>query len=117
MAWGMLERSPFDKGETLILKENNRRLRYLSEVEIEALFYGCPKHIKDIIEEDLLTGMRRGELLSLKRSQIAGGFIYLQKTKTDEGRQISVSKDLEAVLRRVKKDQWAKGLKPGACFL
>ncbi|MEE8552227.1 MAG: hypothetical protein V3S72_02900 [Desulfobacterales bacterium] len=33
--WEMIEQSPFDKGKSLILKENNQRLRFLSEDEIK----------------------------------------------------------------------------------
>jgi len=116
VSWGMLERSPFEKGETLHLRENNRRLRYLSTEEIQALLKECPAHLRDIVEIDLLTGMRRGELLSLKWSQIAGGFIYLHETKTDEARQIPILKDLEAVFKRIRQYQWAKGLKSEYVF-
>ena len=35
--WEMIEQSPFDKGKSLILKENNQRLRFLPEDEIENL--------------------------------------------------------------------------------
>ena len=49
-----------------------------------------------------LTGMRRGEILSLKWDQIRGGFIYLEKTKTNEARQIPVSDDLEAVFKDIR---------------
>jgi integrase len=106
VSWEMLDRSPFEKGETLHLRENNRRLRYLSTEEIQALLEECPAHLRDIMEVDLCTGMRRGELLSLKWPQIAGGFIYLHETKTDEARQIPILKDLEAVLKRIRQHQW-----------
>jgi hypothetical protein len=33
--WKMFEQNPFDRGKSLRLKENNNRLRYLSEEEIE----------------------------------------------------------------------------------
>ena len=38
--WGMLEASPFKKGKRLMLKENNQRLRFLTEAEVEALLDG-----------------------------------------------------------------------------
>ncbi len=33
--WEMMERSPFDRGKSLILKENNMRMRFLMEDEIK----------------------------------------------------------------------------------
>jgi site-specific recombinase XerD len=35
--WGMLEHNPLNKGSRLMLKENNHRLRFLTDSEIEAL--------------------------------------------------------------------------------
>jgi integrase len=116
VSWGMMERSPFERGESLHLKENNSRLRYLSGEEIEPLLRECPSYLRDIVEVDLHTGMRKGELLSLRSSQIAGDFIYLEKTKTDEPRQIPISRDLDAVLKRIRKRQWSKGLKSEYVF-
>jgi integrase len=116
VSWGMLDRSPFEKGESLHLKENNTRLRFLSEEEIDALLSECSPCLKDIVEVDILTGMRKAELLSLKWSQIAGGFIYLGKTKTDEPRQIPIAEDLDAVLKSIRKRQWAEGIKSQYVF-
>ena len=39
--WDMVEQSPFDKGKSLILKENNQRLRYLDQDEIDQLLEAC----------------------------------------------------------------------------
>ena len=58
--WGMLEANPFNKGSKLMLKENNQRLRFLTNEEIEALLKACGPHLKPIVETALLTGMRRG---------------------------------------------------------
>ncbi len=40
-AWGMIEGNPFTEGKTLIEKENNARLRFLSEEEIPRLLDSC----------------------------------------------------------------------------
>jgi integrase len=116
VSWGFLERSPFDRGESLHLKENNVRLRYLTGEEIDALLRECPSYLRNIVEVGLHTGMRRGELLSLTWPQIAGGFIYLDKTKTDEPRQIPIDNDLDAVLKRIRKAQWARRLQTEFVF-
>jgi hypothetical protein len=86
--WQLMERSPFERGRSLILKENNKRLRFLSEDEIQRLLSVCLPHLRPVVECAVLTGMWRGEILSLKWEQVRGGFIYLQKTKTNEARQI-----------------------------
>jgi len=47
--WGSLETFPFKKGKTLMLKENNQRLRFLTEAEIEALLKACTPHLQPIV--------------------------------------------------------------------
>jgi integrase len=106
--WAMVEISPFDKGGSLLLKENNERIRYLTEDEIERLLAECPKHLSRIVECALNTGMRRGEMLSLKWSQIRDGFIYLQKTKTNRARQIPINEDLAKVLSESRSENQLK---------
>lgn len=120
--WGLLDRNPFDKGGSLQLKENNKRLRFLSEKEIKKLISECPepdrkkakaevikgseaKHLRDFITIAINSGMRKGEELSLKWSQIKNGFIYLEKTKTNEPRQIPINADLDECLKRIRKRQ------------
>jgi len=49
VSWGMLERSPFEKGESLHLEEAPGRLRFLSEDEIKALLTECAPHILETL--------------------------------------------------------------------
>ena len=49
--------------------------------------------------------MRKGEILSLKWNQIRGEFIYLEKTKTDESRQIPINDDLAECFKSIRKRQ------------
>jgi integrase len=112
--WGLLENSPFKKGKRLMLKENNHRLRFLTEAEIEALLRSCDDlktytpHLRPIVETALHTGMRRGELLSLKWEQIRNGFIYLTETKSGKGRQIPINDRLAEVFREVRRGNQLK---------
>jgi integrase len=101
--WQLLERSPFDRGRSLTLKENNKRLRFLTEAEIKGLLDACLPHLRPVVECAVLSGMRRGEILSLKWDQVRNGFIYLEKTKTNEARQIPISDALEAVFRDIRR--------------
>jgi integrase len=102
--WDMIEQSPFDRGKSLRLKENNKRLRFLSEDEIDKLIDACPKYLRRIVECAILTGMRRGEILSLKWDQVRNGFIYLEKTKTNEARQIPIADDLEELFKEMRSE-------------
>jgi integrase len=103
--WDMVDQSPFGKGKSLILKENNKRLKFLTEQEITNLLDACPEYLRNIVECALNTGMRKGEILSLKWEQIRNGFIYLQKTKTNDARQIPINDALEALFKRIRKKQ------------
>jgi len=101
--WEMMERSPFERGKSLILKENNKRLRFLTEEEIQKLVSECAPHLRPIVVCALNTGMRRGEILSLKWDQIRNEFIYLRKTKTNEPREIPINDDLAALFRGIRR--------------
>jgi len=103
--WDMAENNPFDKGKTLLAKENNERTRYLTEDEIPKLLEACAPHLRDIVVCALNTGMRREEILSLKWDQIKNGFIYLQKTKTNTSRQIPVNDSLNELFTKIRKQQ------------
>jgi len=101
--WEMMERNPFDKGKSLLMKENNKRFRYLSENEITTLLDKCiHDYTKDIVMTVLNTGMRRQEVLSLKWVQIKGEFIYLSETKTNESRQIPITDDLAELFQSIR---------------
>ena len=103
--WELIDKSPFERGKSLMLKENNQRLRFLNEEEIGQLLDACPDYLRRIVMCAILTGMRRGEILSLKWDQVRNGFIYLRKTKTSNPRQIPVGEDLDQVFKEIRKDQ------------
>ena len=103
--WQLVERSPFEKGKSLNFKESNQRIRYLSEDEIGRLLVECPLHLQRIVICAIQTGMRRGEILSLKWNQVRNGFIYLAKTKSKAPRQIPINDELEDLFKEIRKDQ------------
>jgi len=103
--WEMTEQNPFDKGKTLFIKENNQRMRFLTEDEIDCLLNRCYPLMRNIVECALNTGMRRGEIIGLKWDQIRNGFIYLKETKTKEPRQIPINDTLDQMFKRIKSEQ------------
>jgi len=103
--WELIDKSPFDKGKSLQLKENNKRLRFLMDDEITKLLDNCNGHLYNVVACGLHTGMRKGEILNLKWFQVRNGFIYLDETKTNESRQIPVNDTLDMMFKRIRKEQ------------
>lgn len=100
--WEMLETSPFAKTKRLFYKENNARLRFLTEVEEVRLMKQIKKNIiKNMVTVAINTGMRKGEILSLTWAQIKtvkqDDLIYLTRTKTETARQIPINDTLRSL--------------------
>jgi len=64
--WDWLERTP----KVLILKEPNRRVRYLSRNEAQKLLAELPAHLANMAAFTLETGLRRGNVTGLQRTQV-----------------------------------------------
>jgi integrase len=75
------------------LKENNERVRYLSEDEEQRLTDALPPLLRPLVLVGIHTGMRRGELLSLTWDDVdlLGGSVLVRKSKSGEGRRIPMS--------------------------
>ena len=101
--WGKLEENPFKVVK--LLKENNKRLRYLEREEIVRLLARCSKRLRSIVVIALNTGMRKGEILGLKWQDIdfKRGIIYLYNTKNGEKREIPVNEMAKTALLRTLK--------------
>jgi integrase len=95
--WKMINTAPKVK----MLKENNKRLRFLSKEECQALINACHSHLKPIVITALHTGMRKGEILNLKWDNVdlRHGFILLNITKNGERREIPINNTLKAILQ------------------
>lgn len=84
------------------LRDDGKRLRYLSKEESQVLISACDPHLKPVVIAALNTGMRRGEILGLKWDEhidLRHGFILLNKTKNGERREIPINKTLRTVLQ------------------
>jgi len=91
-----------------LIPENNKRLRFLSSDECQALIGSCNNHLRPIVITALNTGMRKGEILGLQWDwvDLRHGFILLGITKNGERREIPINKTLretlEALPRHIK---------------
>lgn len=99
--WGRLEVSPFEKGESIFFRENNERIRYLIQEESGRLLAACQDHLRPIVETALNTGMRKGEILSLKWEQVRDGWVYLVDTKSGKGRPVPINDTQAEVFREL----------------
>lgn len=85
------------------LQGETKRLRYLAKEEFDKLLSHCDCHLYPIVFTAIYTGMRKGEILNLKWSQIdlKNGIILLDKTKNYERREIPISDSLKALFKQL----------------
>jgi integrase len=83
--------------------ENNCRLRYLAAEEVRALIGACAPHLRPVVIVAANTGMRRGEILKLKWSQVdlRHGFILLDNTKNGHRREIPINTTVREVFESI----------------
>jgi integrase len=101
--WEMAEEEVLKRVRRVKLEpENNRRLRYLSKEECQALINASSPHLKPIVVTALNTGMRKEEILSLeweKHVDLRHGFILLDVTKNGERREVPINQTIRDVLQ------------------
>jgi len=98
LEWQFLTKNPISNIK--LLKEDNKRLRFLEKEEIERLLCECSPHVKNVVYFALNTGMRRGEILNLKWSDVdfSNKLIFVNRTKTKEKRTIPINTQVERML-------------------
>ena len=102
--WDMVEEDTLKKiSRVHLLEENNMRLRFLSQSECISLIDVCDSHLKPIVITALNSGMRKGEILSLKWDNVdlQHGFILLDITKNGERREIPINNTLSEIFRGI----------------
>jgi integrase len=107
---GWIIRSPFNSGAPLIsTADERRRERILTADEEKALLLACSErqraHLRPLVIAALDTGMRKGELLKLRWSQLDLDVRVIHvrafHTKTMTARDVPVSQRLHAELQRL----------------
>lgn len=95
----------FKKIKKLLKKNSNARNTILSKDEFNRLISHSPSHLLAILTTGFLTGMRKGEILSLTwdKVDLQNGFIHLEAedTKDQEPRSIPINDELRTVLSRL----------------
>jgi len=98
--WGLLHSAI---PRIVLFKVDNQRIRYLTEPEAEKLIELSPEPLKSIIILALNTGMRRGEIISLKWDNInfKDKMITLIDTKNKEKRIVWINNIVLETLSRI----------------
>jgi len=84
-------------------KEPPGRVRYLTKDEIDKLLKACAKHLKPIVIFALNTGMRKGEILRLRWSDIdmINRMIKITVSKNNELRCVPINDTLYSLLKKL----------------
>jgi len=104
ITWGFIEHNPA-KGVKLF-RENNERLRYLTQDEAQRLVEAATPHLKPIIIMALNTGMRYGEIAALKWKDVDldGRNITITRSKNGQMRKVPINENLYETLLAHKGD-------------
>lgn len=81
-------------------KEDNEYIRWLSKEEEQQLLTLLPERYAAFVEILIHTGMRRGELLSLKPDHVDGDYARLWKTKTKKARSVPLTDRAKELLQK-----------------
>ena len=88
------------------LRAANRRLRYLSQEDIERLLAAADEVLGPVVVVALHTGLRRGELFALTWADVdfRQGVVGVVHTKNGERRELPMSDTLQRLPRRLSSD-------------
>lgn len=101
--WGYLKENHVKKVK-LFSEKDNQKERILTEEEEQGLLKASSKYFKPIVITAIHTGMRKGEILSLKWSQVdlSSGIIKVENTKSGKPRFIPINQFLLKELLKLK---------------
>jgi len=101
--WEMAQKNPI-KG-VKFFREDEGRLRFLEKEEIKRLYAACTAYLRPIVALAVSTGMRKGEILSLKWLDVdfRRRIITILKTKGQKRREIPVGLGISRLLLKQRK--------------
>lgn len=104
--WGWTD-EPLGR-RVVLLPENSQRHVYLSPAEVRRLMAAADALTADMIAFAALTGLRRGEMLRLRRDQVQGELLLLDaNTKSGRPRAVPMPPEAARIARR--RLPWAIG--------
>jgi integrase len=102
-----IERKHLSSGPSIrhLSEVGNERKGFFTETEIRAVVANLPVYLKDFILFAYITGMRRGEVKSLRWSDVHSDEITLrpENSKNGEARTIPLEGELEELIERCQK--------------
>ena len=115
--WGIIKT---ELPKIRLFKVDNTRVHYLEELEAQKLIETCQEPLKSFVLVALNTGLRRSEILNLKRQDVnfTERFVTVRETKSKKNRHIPMNQQtfdvLNTLFRRTPGDCVFPGDKPGS---
>lgn len=89
-----------------LLKEDNQRVRYLTDDEESRLKAVASKALWRVVVFEVNMGLRRGEMLALQWSDIeAVGTVWVRTSKSGEGRRVPMNSAVRALLLELREER------------
>lgn len=85
-------------------EKGNARQGFFADAEFHAVREKLPEYLRDFVQFGYLTGWRKGEIASLRWSDLEGDLVRLrgENSKNGEGRTVTLSGDLADLIERRK---------------
>ncbi|MFA5038418.1 MAG: site-specific integrase [Candidatus Omnitrophota bacterium] len=96
--WGKAQDNPVKRVK--LFKENNAIVRYLERDQLNKLIENASDHLRPILIVALNTGMRKGEILSLKWRDLdfKNNLIFIRQSKSGEAATVPMTEPVKKVL-------------------
>lgn len=115
--WGLIRHNPV--AEVKKLKEPSGRRRYITPEQYSDLLGSEPHYLDDIVVTAVNTGMRKGEILSLRKDQInwRQRVALLTDTKNGAPRGVPLNSAMIDLLRGIIREHMRRGVSSSYVFI